>query len=414
MGRLAIFSGGCTLEGAERVCDASLDTLQALVEKNLLVHADGRFSQLDTIREFARNEVLAHGEHDQLAHRHASYFADVVDEVLDDDDMDARRLNLLRLSVHELDNLRAALEWTLERCETELALRLAYGIGWTLFRIDVGEGRRRLARVLALDGGSPLRRALALESAATFAREAGARDDAMELGRAGLALARQAGDDALVIRLLLGLGRQSTHAREDGARKLLEDALLLARRNGIDVLVSEALHALAELDHDQGRHAASRARFEESLAILRQLGFSHRQTPILHGLGDLDLEEGRPDAAFARYREALERTLPLDAEVGALREAAFNLAGLAAVFASQTDRQRAGVLWGAAEATLARRGTWLNDAERRLYEPLLESLESDAFRAAVEAGRSMSPRDAVAYALAQVSPAVAAAPEQTA
>ena len=50
---LSVFAGGCTLEAAESVCDADLDTLQALVEKSLIRFADGRFWMLETISEFA-------------------------------------------------------------------------------------------------------------------------------------------------------------------------------------------------------------------------------------------------------------------------------------------------------------------------------------------------------------------------
>ena len=51
--RLAVFAGGCTLEAAEEVCDADLDTLQSLVEKSLLRHTGERFWMLETIREYA-------------------------------------------------------------------------------------------------------------------------------------------------------------------------------------------------------------------------------------------------------------------------------------------------------------------------------------------------------------------------
>ena len=51
--RVAVFRGGCTLDAAERVADADLDTLQSLVDKSLLRHADQRFWMLETIREYA-------------------------------------------------------------------------------------------------------------------------------------------------------------------------------------------------------------------------------------------------------------------------------------------------------------------------------------------------------------------------
>ena len=49
--RLAVFAGGCTLDAAEEVGDADIDTLQALVEKSLVRHTGERFWMLETIRE---------------------------------------------------------------------------------------------------------------------------------------------------------------------------------------------------------------------------------------------------------------------------------------------------------------------------------------------------------------------------
>jgi Adenylate and Guanylate cyclase catalytic domain/NB-ARC domain len=51
--RLAVFRGGCSLESAEEVVAADLDTLQSLVDKNLLRQSEERFWMLETIREYA-------------------------------------------------------------------------------------------------------------------------------------------------------------------------------------------------------------------------------------------------------------------------------------------------------------------------------------------------------------------------
>ncbi len=60
--RLGVFRGGCTLEAAEQVAEADLDTLQSLVDKNLLRHSGERFWMLQTIREYARELLEQHGE----------------------------------------------------------------------------------------------------------------------------------------------------------------------------------------------------------------------------------------------------------------------------------------------------------------------------------------------------------------
>ena len=60
--RLAVFRGGCTLEAAEEVAEADLDTLQSLVDKSLVRHTSERFWMLETIREYARERLTQSGE----------------------------------------------------------------------------------------------------------------------------------------------------------------------------------------------------------------------------------------------------------------------------------------------------------------------------------------------------------------
>jgi predicted ATPase len=59
---LAVFRGGCTLEAAEDVAGADLDTLQSLVDKSLLRHSEERYWMLETIREYAAERLEASAE----------------------------------------------------------------------------------------------------------------------------------------------------------------------------------------------------------------------------------------------------------------------------------------------------------------------------------------------------------------
>jgi len=108
--RLSVFSGGSTLEAAEEVAEADLDSLQSLVEKSLLRFTNERYWMLETIREFAGERLEATGEAADVLLRHAHHFRalaeakaarDVIDLYVDELDL-------------EHDNLRTALGTLLE------------------------------------------------------------------------------------------------------------------------------------------------------------------------------------------------------------------------------------------------------------------------------------------------------------
>ncbi len=65
--RLAVFSGGCTLEAAEEVTHADLDTLQLLLDKSLVRSSEERFWMLETIREYAAERLAESGEEDAVS-----------------------------------------------------------------------------------------------------------------------------------------------------------------------------------------------------------------------------------------------------------------------------------------------------------------------------------------------------------
>ena len=61
---MAMFVGGCTLDAAQEIAEADIDTLLSLVDKSLLRYADDRYCMLETIREFAHEQLTRLGEAD--------------------------------------------------------------------------------------------------------------------------------------------------------------------------------------------------------------------------------------------------------------------------------------------------------------------------------------------------------------
>jgi predicted ATPase/class 3 adenylate cyclase len=191
--RLAVFAGGCTLGSAEAVCDADLDDLEALVDKSLVrIRETNRFWMLETIREYATEQLEASGEVEELRRRHAAHFLALAEEA----EPYAREVDagwLDRLD-RELDNLRAALDWLELVGETQLVLRLAGALDdlWGS-KGHLAEGRRRLEDALAADESPTAARAKALNAAADMA-----------IGDAHVAAVRLRAGEALTLHGQLG------------------------------------------------------------------------------------------------------------------------------------------------------------------------------------------------------------------
>src|SRR4029077_20025699 len=119
-----------------------------LVDKSLVVHGQGRYVQLETLREYALEQLRASGELDELGRQQAVYLAALGEDgarICDTAAAEAETARVrTRLRTHELDNFRAALAWSLAQGEADLALRLARGLGSLLIDVDVDEGRRWL------------------------------------------------------------------------------------------------------------------------------------------------------------------------------------------------------------------------------------------------------------------------------
>ncbi|GAC1335807.1 MAG: hypothetical protein NVSMB17_19090 [Candidatus Dormibacteria bacterium] len=157
--RLAIFSGGWTLEAAEAVCgtgpggEETLDRLEALLDKSLLLreHASGRFRLLEPLRQYAVEKMLESGEADELQERHLHWFVGLAKSA-GERLAGSRQLETLGVLDAEVDNIRAALEWSISRRRPEaLELAVPLRLYW-LYRNLMAEGRGWLESALDVAG----------------------------------------------------------------------------------------------------------------------------------------------------------------------------------------------------------------------------------------------------------------------
>ncbi|HET6648095.1 MAG TPA: tetratricopeptide repeat protein [Pyrinomonadaceae bacterium] len=329
--RLAVFVGGFTLEAAEVVCNIAaenrIDILQsvaALTNKSLLRQTeqpDGepRFMILETIREYAFEQLEASEETSTVRRQHANFFLELIERVEPELSGANQGIWLDRLET-EHGNLRAALLWARENEEVEVGSRIAGALGrFWLMHSYLSEGRERLAEFLALTGpdARPETRAKLLTSAATLAQNQGDYTAARSLFDESLAIWQEIGNKERIAASLTSLGwiawRQSDYP---AARALSQEGLVLNRKLGNKQGIAHSLNNLGFVAHHEGDYATARCFHEESLSLRRELGdkrgIAFAQANLgwaIHKLGDYEQAANLLEEARALFKHLGDKQL---------------------------------------------------------------------------------------------------------
>jgi predicted ATPase/class 3 adenylate cyclase len=319
--RLSVFSGGFTLEAAEELCASGdvetedvLELVMSLVRKSLVqmdeLESGARYRLLETIRQYAREKLLESGEVEELRARHREYFlrlAEAAEPELRRHEQ-AQWLETLEL---EHDNLRSAIEWSLDEPNgAEAALRLAGSLrGFWDTRGHLTEGRRWTESALAVDGAaSPGARAKALKGAGALAGGLGDNDTARRYLDESLVLYRELDDRGAICDVLriTGFVAANTGDHETQGR-LTQEALELAREIGDGGRTALCLNNLGVVAVSRGDWTTARPLMTEALGLLREAGdMAYAITP-LRNLGLFaSLLDGDKDTARSQFEEALE------------------------------------------------------------------------------------------------------------
>lgn len=385
--RLSVFVGGCTLEAAERVCNANadlerdiLDEVSSLVEKSLLrqeeAAGDARFTMLETIREFGAEQLAAEGEADDIRREHAQFYRGLTEEAVAKLTGAQQATWLQRLEV-EHGNLRAALEWLAEEADDKpvSAWQMA-GQLWRFWatRGYLTEGLERLTALLDLPSYDTSREAQAAHAQALHAAGNMANLQAnytltREFYEQSLAIRRQLNDKVGIARLLNNLGVVARFENDHStARQLYEESLILLRELNDRPAVAQTLNNLALIVRHEDLPGA-RKLLEESLNLRRSLKDKWGIANSLSSLGDVTLDMGDLTAA----RKILMESLTLNEELGDRRAIAFVLEDCAGLAAALGQAERAVRLAGAANALRQELQSPLSPAEQTQLDRRLAS-----------------------------------------
>jgi non-specific serine/threonine protein kinase len=441
--RLAVFVGGFALEAAEVVAGEQtaphlvLNLVESLVEKSLLQPlprpagasdaAPARFGMLETIREYAMDQLGASGEVDAVRRRHAAYLltlAEVAEPLLRGPDQVA----WLKRLEGEMPNIQAALAWLRDAGDAEHAgnaeagLRLVAAL-WTFWvvRDHVPEGSDWAETFLALAPAESAGRLKALLAQGDLSERQGEYATATARTEEALALARLLGDRSAEAAALRGLGNVAMargevalHGQGDAvlanaefawAQTCLEQSAAIARELGDAWSAAKATHWLAIAVDSCGDHAVGIRYFEDAIATFRRLGDRRQLCLVLWNLGGSTHRLG--DLPQARL--AFGESLTLAHQLGYRWHSGLCLVGLALVALDSGEAARAAWLLGAAAALREATGEPFRPVVQAHHDQVAMSarvaLGETGFAAAWASGIASPPDTAIAEALAKDAPA---------
>ncbi len=336
--RLAVFSGGWSIEAAEDICGPGLsldviDGLESLLNKSLVRRADKsadlpRFTMLETIGEYAKQRLEEQGEEEALRAHHAAYFADLAAE--GGGQLRGRdQLYWLDRLDEEIENLRAA---------------ISYYLGGA----DIGRGMAMTAdlRDFWLYGSKHVEGEDTLRRAATFLPAATEAVQADVLAALGIILIhRQKIDEALAVLAQateladsMGDRRRAAWASLWGLASFVQDPstkplnkaranVEILRESGDAAYVVQGLNITGEILRLSGDLDAAEAAYEELIPIAEAIGDYRRVVMQYANLATIAYQRRQPDKIIHNVRQGLSMAIQYRVD----EVAAFMLKQIAAV-----------------------------------------------------------------------------------
>jgi predicted ATPase/transcriptional regulator with XRE-family HTH domain len=413
--RLGVFLGGWTLDavvaigvGEDRT--ATLDEAlidHSLVKRMLLEKGspddwkEPRFYFLETIREYALGRLEACGEREDVQRRHANYYLAMAERI-EPKLYGRKQSEAVSMLVREQDNLRAALEWAIERNEAEFVQRLcgALGMFWEA-RTAFQEAHRWIDVALKMtQEASPAIRARLLMAASRLALWEVACKRSRELAEEALAFYEAVGDDVGRTSAIFQIG-DAWHMQGEYtlASKYLEESVLLLHEQEDWRTYAFALSRLGAMAILQNNFSQAWTWLNEALPLLREYSEPGLLNVTLVYLGVLAIVQADLKQSASYLREGLL----LAQQTGNRYMLASDLIAFGCLLGTTRGPSYAAKVCSAAEALFASLNTAVPVAYIPLYSAFLGGLKSQIEEATWEAwwaeGKALSQEEVTRLAL---------------
>jgi predicted ATPase/class 3 adenylate cyclase len=446
--RLSVFRGSFTLDAAETVTGADLDQIATLLDQSLLKPlGDDRFFMLETLREYAREQLDEAVETEDYALRHARHYLARLeaDEAAYDS---ARRGELLAWYAEEEDNLRAMLDRLAEAAPDEASVAAFLLRRHWVGRSALSEGRERLRALLERTDLSPEARGRLLAALSVIEQWLGHLEASEAAAREGVELATATGQTRVLFESLRSLAWIADSRSDSEEAVRVQERALEVAASVDERCVALALHDLGVFLIGAGRSSEARRVLQQAAESARAVGYVDLELDAIANAAELDLHAHDFESAYRAYSSTYPRTGAeadgatsgigmglaalgldrceearrllaealdwlLDASMTSHYDFARTLNGIA-LAADPGDARRAARLHGATAAVRARTEYTLKPEdealERHFAQSLADALGPQAWEEEHAAGANLTLEETIALAgsLAQNTPTAAA------
>ncbi|HET8740594.1 MAG TPA: DUF4062 domain-containing protein [Acidimicrobiia bacterium] len=413
--RLAVFSGGCTLEAAVEVCQDDnldefgiLDILEELVAKSLVVfgvddQGMSRYRMLETLREFSLSKLVESGEEETIRDRHLRWIlglSEQIAEILSTPRFPAF-LDLLEV---ERMNIASALKWSIATGRDHEAALTVCGnlpLFWDT-RGFVAEGVELTRALVSATTGDSRGRGMALGSLGWLEMLYGEPDRSEDALIAAVQMFRDLGDDAWLCRTLAMHGMTTYNRNDlDAAERQFNEAIALARENDLEWLAD------AWCAYGMAHIALARGDFQTCARLLEEAFEYSRDHGLTWGVGHTQLSRGVLAFMLGDLDQAvlrLSESLAVRKELRDARGICDCLGMIALLAAVQGDHEFAAQMLGAAEMAREASGhqvvPWLQPLLEQGQMMVQQALKED-YEEQLEVGRRLTTNGAIEKVLSR-------------
>lgn len=320
---LSIFSGGFTLDAAESMFSEMFinkpvrDLIALLLDKSLIhlkVNDLGeiRYDILVTIQQFALNYPRRSGSESEVHNLHLTYFLELAEQA-DAQAHGPDQVKWMDRLNNELNNFRAALNWSIVSEQSELCLQLFNALAWTWnvrwSRSEAYGWFEKIQSLSSVDRQS-LPFAKLLNSIGLGLWRIGKYGDARSALEESLAISTRLGaaGELTQAEALNLLGMVARWGDEDVnlAESYFNQSLVLMQRNEDDWGVAWNFFHLGIIDSDRNQNESARSRLEKSLVMFTELGDAWGEGRVSQFLGMLHLKLGDFKTASFYFEQHLK------------------------------------------------------------------------------------------------------------